>query len=142
MMDFIQKWVKSRMENVLLFTTILVMLELFEAYMQRADTLYGVMEKLYVWYSKSIFAFFLIHPAFYFILFVVIVTDILNIYMILLLTLKVFDLFYKIELIKTIFIKQNIPADLSAMLDWKIPPWFFLMGVGLYPPLLFYALIG
>jgi len=118
------------------------MLELFEAYIQRSDTLYGVMEKLYGWYSKSIFTFFLIHPAFYFTLFVVIVTDILNIYMILLLTLKVFDLFYKIELIKTIFIKQNIPADLSAMLEWRIPQWFFLMGVGLYPPLLFYALIG
>ena len=130
------------MENIFTLVAILVMLELFEAYMQRADTLYGVMEKLYVWYSKSIFAFFLIHPAFYFTLFVVIVTDILNIYMILLLTLKVFDLFYKIELIKTIFIKQKIPADLSAMLDWKIPQWFFLMGVGLYPPLLFYALIG
>ena len=141
MMDFIQIWVKSRMGNLFTVVAILVMLELFEAYMQRSDTLYGVMEKLYVWYSKSIFAFFLIHPAFYYTLFVVIVTDILNIYMILLLTLKVFDLFYKIELIKTIFIKQNIPADLTAMLEWKIPQWFFLMGVGLYPPLLFYALM-
>jgi len=79
--------------------------------------------------------------SFYFTLFVVIVTDVLNIYMILLLTLKVFDLFYKLELIKTIFIKQNIPVNLSVMLDWKIPSWFFLMGVGLYPPLLFYALM-
>jgi hypothetical protein len=141
MMDFIQIWVKSRMGNLFTVVAILVMLELFEAYMQRSDTLYGVMEKLYAWYSKSIFAFFLIHPAFYYTLFVVIVTDILNIYMILLLTLKVFDLFYKIELIKTIFIKQNIPADFTAMLEWKIPQWFFLMGVGLYPPLLFYALM-
>jgi hypothetical protein len=129
------------MENIFTFVAILVILELFEATIQRSDTLYGVMEKLYAWYKKSIFAFFLIHPAFYFTLFVVIVTDILNIYMILLLVFKVFDLFYKIELIKTIFIKQNIPADLSAMLEWKIPPWFFLMGVGLYPPLLFYALM-
>jgi hypothetical protein len=129
------------MGNLFTVVAVLVMLELFEVYMQRSDTLYGVMEKLYVWYSKSIFAFFLIHPAFYYTLFVVIVTDILNIYMILLLTLKVFDLFYKIELIKTIFIKQNIPADLTAMLEWKIPQWFFLMGVGLYPPLLFYALM-
>jgi hypothetical protein len=129
------------MENIFTFVAILVILELFEATIQRSDTLYGVMEKLYAWYEKSIFAFFLIHPAFYFTLFVVIVTDILNIYMILLLVFKVFDLFYKIELIKTIFIKQNIPADLSAMLEWKIPPWFFLMGVGLYPPLLFYALM-
>ncbi len=129
------------MENVLLLTVILVMLELFEAYMQRASTLYGVMEKLYAWYAQSIFAFFLIHPAFYFILFVIVMTDILNIYMILLLTLKVFDLFYKLELIKKIFIKQEVPEDLAQMLEWKIPSWFFLMGVGLYPPLLFYALI-
>ena len=129
------------MENILLFTAILVLLELFEATMQRAETLYGVMERLNVWYQKSIFTFFLIHPSLYFILFVVVVTNVLNVYMILILVFKVFDLFYKIELIKTIFIKQKIPADLSAMLEWKIPQWFFLMGVGLYPPLLFYALM-
>ena len=129
------------MENVLLLTSILILLELFEAYMQRSDTLYGVIEKLYGWYSKNIFLFFLMHPAFYFILFVVIATDTLNIYVILILTFKVFDLFYKLELIKKIFIQQNVPQDLAAMLDWKIPSWFFLMGVGLYPPLLLYALI-
>jgi len=129
------------MENILIFVAILVVLELFEAYMQKADTLYGVMEKLNVWYQKSIFAFFLIHPSFYFVLFVVIVTNVLNLYMILILTFKIFDLFYKIELIKSIFIRQKVPADLSAMLEWKIPSWFFLMGVGLYPPLLFYALM-
>jgi hypothetical protein len=129
------------MENILTFVAILVVLELFEAYMQKADTLYGVIEKLYVWYQKSIFVFFLIHPSFYFVLFVVVVTNVLNLYMILILTFKIFDLFYKIELIKSIFIRQNVPADLSAMLEWKIPSWFFLMGVGLYPPLLFYALL-
>jgi hypothetical protein len=129
------------MENILIFVAILVVLELFEAAMQRADTLYEVMEKLYVWYQKSIFAFFLIHPSFYFVLFVVVVTDILNIYMILILAFKTFDLFYKIELIKTIFIKQNVPTDLSAMLEWQIPSWFFFIGVTLYPPLLFYALM-
>ncbi len=129
------------MENVFLLISILIVLELFEAYIQRADTLYGVMEKLYGWYSKSIFLFFLMHPAFYFILFVVIVTDTLNIYVILILVFKVFDLFYKLELIKKIFIQQEVSQDLAMMLDWKIPSWFFLMGVGLYPPLLFYALI-
>ncbi|WP_295421743.1 hypothetical protein [Sulfurovum sp.] len=130
------------MENIPIFVFIMIMLELFEAYMQRSSTLYGVMKKLYAWYQKSIFFFFLMHPAFYFALFVVIATDRLNIYMILLLTLKIFDLFYKIELIKKIFIQKNVPADLAAMLEWKIPSWFFLMGVGLYPPLLFYALVG
>jgi hypothetical protein len=128
------------MENVLLFTVILTLLELFEAYMQRASTLHGVIERLYVWYNKSIFLFFAIHISFYFVLFVMLVTNIMNIYMILILVFKIFDLFYKIELIKSIFIKQKIPAGISAMLEWNIPQWFFLMGVGLYPPLLFYAL--
>jgi len=130
------------MENVLMFVTILIVLELFEAYMQKADTLYAVMEKLNFWYQKSIFVFFLIHPSFYFVLFVVVVTDTLNIYILLILTFKIFDMFYKIVLIKSIFIRQKVPADLSAMLKWPIPGWFFLFGVGLYPPLLFYALIG
>jgi hypothetical protein len=129
------------MENILIFVGILVVLELFEATMQRADTLYGVIEKLNVWYQKSIFTFFLIHPSFYFVLFVAIITDVLNIYMILILAFKTFDLFYKIELIKTIFMKQKVPADLSVMLEWKIPSWFFFIGVTLYPPLLFYALM-
>jgi len=130
------------MENSIVWIIILIFLELFEAFMQRSETLYGVLKNLYSWYQKSIFFFFLMHPTFYFILFIVIDTDILNVYMIMILTLKIFDMFYKIELIKTIFIKQKISADLAAILEWKIPSWFFLMGVGLYPPLLFYAFLG
>jgi hypothetical protein len=129
------------MDNALLLTSLLLFLELFEAFMQRSGTLYGVMENLYRWYRKSIFLFFLMHPAFYFTLFVVIATDILNIYMIAILTLKIFDLFYKLELIKKIFLKQDVPQDLAAMLEWPIPSWFFLRGVLLYPPLLYYGLI-
>ncbi len=129
------------MENLLILTLILLLLELFEAYMQRAQTLSGVLEKLYGWYRKSIFFFFLMHPAFYFTLFVVIATNTLNAYMIAILTFKIFDMFYKIELIKSIFIKRQVPADLAVMLEWKIPSWFFLMGAMLYPPLLFYAFV-
>ena len=129
------------MDNTLSLTAILVLLELFEALMQRSGTLYGVMEKLYGWYRKSIFFFFLMHPAFYFILFVVIATNTLNIYMIAILTLKIFDLFYKLELIRKIFIRKDVPQDLAAMLEWQLPSWFFLMGVLLYPPLLYYGLM-
>jgi hypothetical protein len=128
------------METALSLTLILVILELFEAMIQRADTLGGVIERLYLWYRKSIFLFFLIHPTFYFILFVVVATDILNFYMVMIIAMKVFDLFYKLELIKTIFIRRKIPAELAAMLQWRIPSWFFLTGVMLYPPLLFLAL--
>jgi len=128
------------MENALSLTLILVILELFEVMIQRADTLGGVIERLYIWYRKSIFLFFLIHPTFYFILFVVIATDVLNFYMLMIIAMKVFDLFYKLELIKAIFIRRKIPAELAAMLQWRIPAWFYLTGVMLYPPLLFLAL--
>ena len=128
------------MENALLFTIILLFAELFEAYMQRSQTLLGVLEKLYVYYQKSIFLFFLIQPGFYVVLFVVVLTGVLNLSMVFLLALKIFDLFYKIELIKKVFIEREVSQEIAQMLQWKIPSTFFLMGAALYPLLLFYAL--
>jgi len=129
------------MENALIFTLILVVAELFEAYIQRASTLFGVLENLYTYYQKSIFLFFLIQPGFYFILFIVLMTGVLNVSMIFLLAIKIFDIFYKIELIKKVFIQREVSVEIAQMLEWKIPSYFFLMGVITYPPLLFYALI-
>lgn len=128
------------MENALLFTLILLVAELFEAYLQRSETLLGVLGKLYAYYEKSIFLFFLIQPGFYFVLFVVLFTGVLNASMIFLLAIKVFDIFYKIELIKKVFIVREVSSEIAQMLEWKIPPLFFLLGAGMYPPLLFYAL--
>ena len=128
------------MENALLLTMILLFAELFEAYIQRSETLLGVLGKLYAYYQKSIFLFFLIQPGFYFILFVVLLTGVLNVTMVFLLAIKVFDIFYKIELIKKVFIEREVSQEIAQMLEWKIPAMFFLMGAVLYPLLLFYAL--
>jgi len=129
------------MDNILLLTCILVMAELFEAYTQRAETLIGVLSNLYHYYRKSIFLFFLVQPGFYTLLFIVLVTGVLNASMIFLLALKVFDMFYKIELIKKVFIEKEVSVEVGQMLEWKMPPYFFLMGVMMYPPLLYYALL-
>lgn len=129
------------MENVLLFTLILFLAELFEASLQRSETLFGVLEKLYAYYTKSIFLFFLIQPGFYILLFVVLYTGVLNVTMIFILALKVFDIFYKIELIKKVFIERQVSADVGQMLEWKMPSYFFLMGAFMYPPLLYFALL-
>ncbi|GIT98435.1 hypothetical protein [Sulfurovum sp. TSL1] len=128
------------MEHALLLTTILLFAELFEATIQRAPTLLGVLAKLYAYYQKSIFLFFLIQPGFYFILFVVVLTGVLNVTMIFLLAMKIFDLFYKIELIKKVFIERKVSPEIAQMLEWKLPSMFFWMGAALYPPLLFFAL--
>ena len=129
------------MENALLFTIILLFAELFESYIQRSETLLGVLEKLHTYYQKSIFLFFLIQPGFYFIMFIVLLTGVLNVTMVFLLAIKIFDIFYKIELIKKVFIEREVSQEIAQMLEWKMPSMFFLMGAVLYPPLLFYALI-
>ncbi len=128
------------MENILLLTLILLMAELFEAFTQRSETLVGVLEKLYAYYDKSIFLFFLMQPGFYVILFISLLTGVLNISMIFLLAIKIFDMFYKMELIKKVFLEQEVSHEIAQMLTWKMPSWFFLMGAGMYPPLLYYAL--
>jgi len=129
------------MENVLLLTLVLLLAELFEAFTQRSETLLGVLEKLYAYYQKSIFLFFVMQPGFYVILFIVLLTGVLNLSMVFLLAIKIFDMFYKIELIKKIFLEGEVSSEVAEMLQWKMPPYFFLMGVAMYPPLLFYALI-
>jgi len=128
------------METLYLWVGILLLLEFFELFMQRADMLGGVMARLYRWYAKSIFLFFAIHPTFYFVLFTVLATDILNFPMVVIIAMKVFDIFYKIELIRAIYIRRSVPPDMAAMLEWRIPSWFFLTGVSIYPPLFFFAL--
>ncbi|MFT7823876.1 MAG: hypothetical protein ABXS92_03865 [Sulfurimonas sp.] len=128
------------METALLLTFILFGLELFEAYVQRAPTLLGILQRLNLYYQKSVFLFFAIHPGFYFVLFAVLVTDILNFSMIFLLAMKVFDIFYKLELLKKVFREHRVSAELARMLEWKIPSWYFLLGTMIYPPLLLYAL--
>ncbi|MEA2049096.1 MAG: hypothetical protein U9O64_11705 [Campylobacterota bacterium] len=128
------------MENALLLIFILLLAELFEAYIQRSQTLLGVLEKLYLYYRKSIFLFLLIHPSFYLLLLIVLLTGVLNVSMVFLLAIKIFDIFYKIELIKKVFIEGEISVETAQMLNWKIPAYFFLMGAVTYPFLLLYAL--
>jgi len=119
----------------------LVLAELFEAITQRSDTLYEVIQKLHSYYEKSIFLFFVMQPSFYIILLASLLTGVLNISMVFLLALKIFDMFYKMELIKKVYIEKDIPQELAQMLAWKMPSWFFLIGLSMYPVLLYYALI-
>lgn len=128
------------METALLLTFILFGLELFEAYIQKAPTLFGILQRLNVYYQKSIFLFFAVHPGFYFVLFVVLATDVLNASMVFILAMKIFDLFYKLELLKKIFKEGVISKELAAMLEWEIPSWYFFLGAMIYPPMLLYAL--
>ncbi|SFV54294.1 hypothetical protein MNB_SV-14-1749 [hydrothermal vent metagenome] len=113
-----------------------------EASLQKANTLGEMIEKLYVYYNKSVFLFFMIHPTFYFILFVSIYLNIVNFYIIAILLIKTFDIFFKIELIKQRYIKKDMDKELEMMLNLKMAPWMGLLGVIMYVPLLFMAIFS
>ena len=70
------------MNNLLLeYILIFIVLEIFEVEWQKAGTLIGMLARMFHHYNKSIFIFLLMHPTFYFIAFVMVLSD-YNIYVV------------------------------------------------------------
>jgi len=103
------------MEPAVLFVVIMMICELFEAWWQRADTIEGLLANGYRFYRQSIFVFFLMHPSFYFVLFVILATGIFNGWMMTVLVLKVTDLFLKITMMQKLFCAYG-----SRRCDWTV----------------------
>ena len=119
---------------------IMIFLELVEAHLQSSDTVGGMIDRLYGYYNKSIFLFFISHPTFYFVLCVALYLDTFNIYIIIILLFKGFDIFFKIEMIKQCYQTKNIDSELAEMLNSRLAPWMGLLGMFTYVPLLFMAI--
>ena len=120
----------------------MIALEIIEANFQKAPTIGGMIDRLYGYYHKSVFLLFLAHPTLYFILFISISTNILNIYIILIILIKVFDIFFKIEMIQQKYIKKSIDKELIPILDMPITPLMSYLGILLYVPLLILGLFS
>ena len=124
-----------------LIILILIILEIFEIWWQKAPTIEKVISQTYLYYQKSIFVLFLTHPSFYFVVFIIIYTKILNIWMIAILFIKIIDIFFKLTLIKGLYQDGDIDEKIRIVIKQPLNQWLFLTGLGLYPFLLFYGLI-
>jgi len=130
------------MELFIQLIIIMIVLELMEASLQRAETLGNMIEKLFVYYDKSIFLFFMVHPTFYFTLSVSLYLNLVNVYIIIILLIKTLDIFFKIALIKECYFNQERDNELMKMLDLKMNSWMGFLGVFTYVPLLFMAIFA
>ena len=128
------------MDSVMSLVMILVILEIFEALWQRAKSMEGVLSHVYHYYHKSIFIYFLMHPAFYFTFFVILYTETLNGWFLAILVFKTLDIFFKITLMRGLFEDGDINMEIRAILKEPLSPILFLTGLGVYPFLLFYGL--
>jgi len=120
----------------------MVLLEFLELYLHKADTLAEMIDKLYTYYKQSVFIFFLVHPAIYYVLGVLIYLDAFNFYGITILIIKFFDIFFKIEIIKQRYFIKNMDSDLEKMMRMKITPSMRFLSLLMHVPLLYMAIFS
>ena len=125
------------MEILLQIIFFMVLLEVLELYLHRADTLSILIDKLYTYYNQSIFIFFLVHPTFYYVLGVLLYFDAFNFYSIIILILKTFDLFFKIELIRQRYFKNTMDSELERMMEMKLTSSMKFLAILVHVPLLY-----
>ncbi len=130
------------MDILLQFIFAMIVLELLEIYLHRAETLAQLVDKLFSYYKHSIFLFFLVHPTLYFVLGVLLYFDAFNFYGVTILVLKMFDIFFKIELIRQRHYLAQMDSELEKMMSMKLTYSMKILALFVYVPLLYMAIVS
>ena len=119
-------------EIALNYIIIFVFLEIYEVQWQKANTLIGMLARMYEHYKKSIFIFLVMHPTFYFASAFMVLTD-FNVYAVTLFSIKAIDIATKIALIKKVFIDKELSTELTLALVAPMNKYLPYVGVLAYP---------
>ncbi|MFT5662494.1 MAG: hypothetical protein ACI9TV_003151 [Sulfurimonas sp.] len=125
-------------ELILNYIIIYVFLEIYEVQWQKATTMVGMLARMHEYYKKSVFLFLIMHPTFYFSIFIMLVSN-YNMYAIFFFSIKVLDIAMKIMLIKQVFIDKEISHELSLALLTPLNKYLPYMGLVVYPPFIYLA---
>ncbi|CAA6821468.1 MAG: Unknown protein [uncultured Sulfurovum sp.] len=128
------------MEILLQLIFAMILLELLEIYLYKAETLAEMVDKLFVYYKQSVFLFFILHPTVYFVLGVLLYFDAFNFYGVTILVLKIFDIFFKMELIRQKYYLKQMDSELSKMMNMKLTFSMRFLGLLVHVPLLYMAI--
>ncbi len=126
-------------DAVINFVIIFIFLELYEVSWQKASTLIGMLARMYEYYSKNIWLFLIMQPAFYFSIAFAMLSD-YNPYALMLVFIKAADVATKIILIEQVFVKKELSEDLSMALLAPLNGFLPYMGALFYPILIVLAL--
>ncbi len=128
------------MNDIYTLILIYILLELFETQWQKADTLMGMLLNMYQQYRRHIIWFLLLHPTFYFTIYLAIATD-FKAEILLVLFIKTVDIATKILLMRQLFEKQEVSAELSQMLHAPLHKAMPYIGLFLYTPFIVMGLL-
>jgi len=126
-------------EDLYLYIIIYIVLELYEVQWQKAQTIMGMLARMYAYYSKNVFLFLLMHPTFYFAVWFVLETN-YNGYAVTLLLFKAADIITKMVLIKRVFIDKDLDEQMQLSLFMPIGDYLPYAGLLLYPFFIYMAL--
>lgn len=125
-------------ELILNYIIIYIFLEIYEVQWQKATTMIGMLARMHEYYKKSVFLFLIMHPTFYFSIFIMLVSN-YNMYAVFFFSIKVLDIGMKIMLIKQVFIDKEISHELSLALLAPLHKFLPFMGLVVYPPFIYLA---
>ena len=126
-------------ELVLNYVLLFIFLEFYEVQWQKAQTIMGMLARMYQYYSKNVFLFLLKHPTFYFSIGFMMLSD-YNIYATALVSIKTVDIVAKILLLEQVFRKRELSEDLTMSLLAPINSLLPYIGVVFYPILIVLAI--
>ena len=127
-------------ETLVFYLIIYIVLEIYEVQWQKAQTIMGMLARMYQWYQKSAFLFLLMHPTLYFAIYFVMLTH-FNGYAVALLSFKAADILTKMFLIKKVFIEQSLDKEMQEALFTPIGSILPYIGIILYPFFIVMALL-
>jgi len=120
------------------YIILFIFLEVYEVQWQKANTLIGMLARMYEHYKKSIFIFLIMHPTFYFAIGFMILTD-FNVYAVTLFSIKAVDIATKIVLIKKVFIDKEMSTEMTMALVAPLNKYLPYIGVWAYPLCIYLA---
>ena len=120
---------------------VLLGMVVFESWWQQAPTLEGVLERIRGYYRVSVFWLFLMHPSFWFVLFLYVAKGFHGALLGMILVMKASDIAFKLWLVTKIE-RDELSPDFRAMLRMPLSPWMPWVNVLIYPRLLAMALHG
>lgn len=128
------------MDSLALMVLMFIALEFFEIRWQKAQTMMQMLANMYTVYRKNILSFFILHPTYYFAIWLMLDHG-LSVASILLLFIKTIDVAMKLVLIQQIFDKKEISQEMLQMLTRPLKPWMPYIGLAIYPPLVIFTIL-
>ncbi len=116
----------------------LVLFEFYEISWQKADTIMGMLAKMYEVYRKNLVLFLLKHPSYIISVYILLKTN-YDFFAIVLVVLKSLDILTKIVFMQKIF-DENRTNEVDKIFYEPMPKFFPYIGLGIYPFLAFYAI--